>query len=392
MGKDPNTGKPVRLHVRRKTRKSAWEAVEALREQAKLGGGTAVTPKRATVAEWISEWLDIVVVEAKPRTWHTYESLMRTHVTPAIGHIALTKLSDRDVNAMLKQVATGSSGMVADNVRRTLRACLNRAVAAHRIATNPVVRSSKPLVTTDTPEALTLEQTRKLLAVARTEPDYYARWLLGILCGVRQGEVLAIRWTDIDLAEGSIKVARQVQRLTWRHGCPGGSPCGKRPASCPERAGGGLQETLPKSRDSIRTIFPPASVMSALQAHRQRQTVARVAAPAWQRSDLVFTTDEGRLIDPHQDWKRSKALFDKAGLPHIRVHTLRRTAVTAMVRTGSASPVIAAAMGWSASTTVAMLGRYTSPQAGLLKAASNALDDELWGLPGQVSNGSAQTP
>lgn len=376
MGVDPTTGKRVRRHVQRRTRREAWEAVEALREQAKRGAGAAVPAKRLTVSDWVSEWLEAKAISAKPRTVMTYESIMRAHVLPFLGHVVLERLTVQDVNKLIALTATNSSSIVADNVRRTLGTCLKASVHRGLLATNPVSRTEKPKVCTNTPDALDTSAIRRFVALLDRDP-YAARWILAVFCGLRQGEAIGLRWEDIDFDQGTIKIERQVQRLSWRHGCK--APCGKRPASCPKRHSGGLVERSPKSTDSVRLIVPPQIVLEALTTHRQQQMRERMAAPTWARADLVFTDTQGRLIDPRKDYERGKALLRKAGLPKARIHTLRHTAVTAMLGAGVSSPLISATMGWSASTTTIMLQRYAHVRVEHLRDAASALESSVFG-------------
>lgn len=373
MGVDPATGKTIRRHVQRATRREAWEALETLRDQAKRGAGTAVSPKRLTVAAWLDEWLAAIVVSVRPRTWATYESLMRNHVVPSLGSIVLDRVTVTDVNRVIARVAATSSSMVADNTRRTLRVALGAAVDRGLLVVNPVDRSVKPKVDTHTPPALKNDQIRRLIALVGQDRNA-ARWIVALFCGLRQGEALGLRWTDIDWAEGTIRVSRQVQRLLWRHGCTPAHSCGKKPASCPKRHSGGLRETPPKSADSVRTIVPPPVVMKALAAHRQRQTRERLTAVRWERPDVVFTNVLGGLIDPRGDYAEGKDLLRRAGVPEARLHTLRHTAVTAMLEAGISSPMIAATLGWSPSTTAAMLGRYGHVRVEHLRAAAVVLE------------------
>lgn len=389
MGIDPITGKPVRRHISRRTKKEAWEAMEDLREQAKRGAGTAVAPKRQTVGTWINEWLSAIVVGIRPRTWMTYESLMRNHVVPAIGHIPLDRLTVTDINLTIVAVAESSSPMVADNMRRTLRVALGAAVGRGLLVVNPVSRSVKPKVATHTPPPLSNDQVRRFVKLLIADP-YRARWLVAIFCGLRQGESLGLFWSDIDWTEGTVSINRQVQRLLWKHGCSADKRCGKRPASCPDRKDGGLRLTPPKTPESIRVNVPPKIVMLALAAHRQQQMRDRLAAKQWDMPDLVFTNNHGGMVDPKQDYKRGKVLFKAIGAPKTRIHTLRHTAVTAMLEAGLSSPLIAATLGWSPSTTAAMLGRYGHVRIEHQRAAADILEASLMGEPAPVSEVSGE--
>jgi integrase len=131
--------------------------------------------------------------------------------------------------------------------------------------------------------------------------DNAPRWTLALAMGLRQGEVLGLRWDDLDLAEGTATIRRQLQRLGWRHGCPDSIKCRKRGADCPQRWGGGLRATDPKSDAGRRTLALRARVTEELRAHRATQAAEQLASEVWTAGPdggWVFANEAGGPTDP----------------------------------------------------------------------------------------------
>lgn len=153
------------------------------------------------------------------------------------------------------------------HVRRTLSAALADAVKRGLIARNPVALARTPKHRKPAIAPYSLGQVRTLLNVAERcrQP---ARWLIAAVVGLRQGEVLGLKWDDIDADAGTLTVSRQLQRLVWQHGC-GDAPCGrKRGTDCPQRHSGGLVTSEPKSDAGTRVISwrRPSSMRCSLTA------------------------------------------------------------------------------------------------------------------------------
>jgi integrase len=144
MGLDENQ-KPVRRHVRGKTSREVSDAVAALEAQRSSTAGRAAASTKATVGEWFDEWLTIVNRTRKPKTWSTYESLIRTHCQ-GLRKTSMQRISIRQIDDLLHNVATTVSSRRASNLHRTLRSCFNLAVKRGRMPANPCVFAAVPLV------------------------------------------------------------------------------------------------------------------------------------------------------------------------------------------------------------------------------------------------------
>jgi integrase len=234
-----------------------------------------------------------------------------------------------------------------------------------------------------------------------------ARWSVALAIGLRQGEALGLRWKYVDLDTGAMKIWWQLQRLTWRHGCEDAHACGEKhhrkgckatcrqhaklkngcpkpcpkgctahAKTCPERTGGGLVFREPKGKNKrIVTIPPP--LIPVLRAQRAEQLRERLAAgQLWEENDLVFCQENGRPIDPRQDWDEWKDILAAAGLRDARVHDGRHTAGTLMIESGISPRVVMEVLGHSS---MRMMVRYTHVGSPLAQDAAQRMGDALWG-------------
>lgn len=373
MGHDENDN-PVRRHVRGKTCRDVSERVAELEKQRSDTVGLAASNAKATVGEWFDEWLTIIKRTRKPRTWSTYDSLIRTHCEQ-LRKTSMHRLTVRQIDDLLDHVATTVSPRRASNLHRTLRACLNLAMKRGRLPANPCRYAAVPRVIEHEIEPLTLTEVRLLLAAA-AEVRNTARWSVALALGLRQGEALALRWSDIDLDAATLQVRRQVQRLGWEHGCRETKP-DHRGASCPLRHGGGLVFEETKSRAGRRVVALPGQLVSQLREQRRSQAVERLAAgPAWIEQDLVFAQPDGKPIDGRADSRAWKALLKKAGVRDARLHDARHTNATLLLAQGVDGRVVMAILGWSQAV---LLTRYQHVIDSMRYEAAAKVGAAIWG-------------
>lgn len=159
-----------------------------------------------------------------------------------------------------------------------------------------------------------------------------ARWAFALALGLRQGEALRLKWSDVDLDAGTLVVRRGRLRPRWRHGCDG--TCGRKfggHCRVPDRDD--TAET--KSRAGRRTVGLPAELVKLLRTHRTEQDREREqAAQLWQEGDWLFATPTGRPVNPRTDYDEWKRLLERAGVREGRLHDARHTAATVLLLLG----------------------------------------------------------
>jgi integrase len=245
----------------------------------------------------------------RPSTYRSYEQLTRVHLIPTLGNIPLEKLSATDVRGMLSAKTHEVSERTVMHIRAVLRNSLNLALEDELIIRNPAIarrrrgQSAKPK-SKNGATALKKDEVKRLLEAIRGE-RLRALYLVALAVGLRQGEILGLRWQDIDLKAGALTVNKALQRIN-----------------------GNYMLVEPKSATSRRTISPlPTAITSALIEHKARQDDERDAlGQRWlNRWELVFTTPYGAPLHGTTVTHGFQAICEGAGLRRIRFHDLRHS-------------------------------------------------------------------
>jgi integrase len=219
-------------------------------------------------------------------------------------------------------------------------------------------------------EPYTVEEVRQLLKAAG-ERRNSARWAIALALGLRQGEVLGLRWSDVDLDTDVLWVRRGRLRPRYEHGC--GGTCGKKPGYCPRRQHARPETDDTKSRAGRRAIGLPVELVELLRAHQVEQARERAtAAQLWRDSDYVFTTPRGEPVNPNTDYQHWKRLLADAGL----LHDARHTAVTVLLILGVPERAVMGLMGWS---TTAMAARYQHLTGTVRGDVAQRVGGLIWG-------------
>jgi integrase len=382
FGYDVTTGKRIRKHVRGQTKAKVAEKIKQL-EADRDGGYTAVS-RDTTLLDWLDYWIASKQNTVRPKTLAGYQVDRGYVVSSRTGTIKLTKLTPEDVERLYASVLgrpTCSAGTVA-HLRRTLSAALNTAVARGRLSRNPIKLAHTPTQEAAEVEPFSVSEAKRILAVARHRRNS-ARWSVGLALGLRQGEVLGLQWSDVDLKQDTVRIRRQLQRLTWKHGCLVPSRCvhprsGKpnRGADCPQRHGGGLVIAEPKSKAGRRPIALPAALADELREHRVAQAQERIAAGAlWRGGNWVFASEVGGPLDPRKDYRDWVELLKSADVRPARLHDARHTAATLLLVIGVDARTVMALMGWSST---ALLQRYQHVVDELRRDAAHRIGQALW--------------
>lgn len=273
--------------------------------------------------------------------------------------------------------ANGKAAGTAHQVHRTIRTALNEAVRRGHITRNPARLAKAPQLDDHEIEPYTVDQVRRLLAEAGKRRNS-ARRAMALALGLRQGEALGLKWSDVDLENGTLTVRRARQRPKWRHGCDGA--CGHKHAGyCPERIPTRAAAAATKSSAGRRTIGIPESLVSLLEAHQREQQAERAkAGQLWQEAGWLFTTPTGDPINPRSDYDDWKQLLKNAGVRDGRLHDARHTAATVLLLLGTLDRAVMGIMGWS---NPAMAKNYQHMTGRINSDIAKRVDLLLWGAP-----------
>lgn len=304
-------GGMVRRHVCGATPEDVENKLVELRKAAR--SGTPISPAGLTVAAYLVEWVEQVAApRVRPTTARSYRDKVAKHLVPRLGRKRLAQLSVRDVRQLLSGLAAdGVGARTIQYAHATLRAALEDAMREEIVTRNvaKLVRMSRPPKREREP--LTVAQVRVLLAGTK-EHRLYALFVVLAVLGLRRSEALGLRWEDVDLDKGTIRIRRSLQRVD-----------------------SGLVVMDTKTQRSARVIPLPQLVVDALRRLRGTQERERSElGPRWPDLGYVFTTPIGTPIDPRNCTRTIQDACVAAGLPRIRLHDLRHGCVSVLLALG----------------------------------------------------------
>ena len=242
-------------------------------------------------------------------------AVVRLHINgDDLGNIPIGRLQYAHVQDWIDRKAASYSPNYVRELVNPLRMALATAVKRNIIAANPCDGIELPRVSRSTWSVLTEEEARRLITGTAAD-RYHALWVLAVTLGIRRGELLALRWSDIDLDRRTITIQRTITRDASGHWIVG---------------------HMPKTESSRRTIRIPERCLTALRHHRTRQLERRLAAGgAWLDTGAVFDRGLGEHWENGTSlWREFIATLDRLGLPRIRQHDLRHTAASHMLCAG----------------------------------------------------------
>ena len=332
---------------------AAAKLTAALRDRDK---GLPIVAEKQTVENYLVNWLVSVKPAIRPRTWQRYGELLTLHVVPTLGKTTLARLTAQQVQALYGyKLGEELSGTTVHHLHAVLHRALAQAERLGLVARNVCDLVEAPRMAEREMQVLAREQVRHLLDMANDD-RLAALYVLAVSTGMRQGELLALRWRDVDFATGSIQVRATLQRTREY----------------------GLTLAPPKTKQSRRRIKLGTVALEALRTHRTRQVEERLkSGPAWDSTlDLVFANEIGRPIEPQNLVRRAfYPLLQRAALPRIRFHDLRHTAATLLLSSGI-NPKIVSEMLGHASITIT-LGIYSHVLPEMQAQAAAAMDAAL---------------
>ena len=311
--RDPKTGR----------RRQKWHSVQGTKRDAEaelirllhqLQTDTYVEPKRVAVEDHLRSWQQHIAQRVRPKTAERYESIIDHNLIPALGHHQLSALRPHHIaeawaSALADGRRDGTGGLkprTVEMMHRVLFSALKQAVRWGLLARNPAEAVDPPRPDYRELQVLTPDEASQLLdAVARSK--LYIPVLLAVTTGMRRGEILALRWKDIDLEQATLQVCRSLGQTK-----------------------SGLYFAAPKTTRGRRSISLPAIAVEALRRHKIRQAERYLANGVGNKGPegLVVCRWDGEPLRPGSLSHHFQYVIQRAGLPRITFHALRHSHIT----------------------------------------------------------------
>ncbi|WP_425146534.1 tyrosine-type recombinase/integrase [Deinococcus sp.] len=290
--------------------------------KAELRLGLVSDTKGITMGQFLDQWMEHKRVSLKPKSIEDYSWVIEHRLKPTLERLPLEKLKVLDIERMMRKVREETSPNAAKRARTVLRMALEQAVKWQMVPRNLADIVDVPKIEKKEMQVWEPGQVTRFLALVQLH-RLSAFFHLALTTGMRCGELQALRWADIDWEKSTLQVRLTANEIR-----------------------GHITFNTPKSRASRRTIHLSPSTMETLTAHRKRQAQERQALEGgWKESGLVFASDVGTPLS-NANLRRLLILQSaKAELPTIRLHDMRHTAATAMIRRGYTAKLVADILG-----------------------------------------------
>lgn len=352
-GRNPVNSK--RKRIKRTFKGTRHEAeIELARLITEWEKGVYIEPGKMSVGEYLLWWVDqhIAARNLAPKTVVSYRQIINLHLIPAIGSIPLTKLQPMHIQQYVTNHLKTRSPRTVAYTLTLLKQALKHAVQKWRLLPfNPADAIERPSYRRVKFQALTLEGAQEFLDSVR-DHKHYPIIYTALYTGMRQGELLGLRWEDVDFNRSVLKVQRTAQWVT----------------------GLGRIEKPPKTEAGLREVDLPASVISLFKDLRKQQMENRLfMAERYEENNLVFCQENGKPVDPANLTCRFRRLADMAGLPDLRFHDLRHTHASLMLAAGEQLHVVQQRLGHEKPSTTADIYGHAIP--GQQKAAAERFDN-----------------
>jgi integrase len=361
LGTDPLTQKRLtRYHSFKGTKKDA--EAELIRLKAAANKGEYVDPSKLSLGEFLNRWESWAAGQVSPKTYERYSELLKLYVRPRLGAARLQRL--RAVNFaelygdLQKPKGAGGAGLAPRTVGHVH--CLLKRIMSHALkwsltTSNPVASADPPPVQRPEVEILGPLQIKTIVQGLKTHPLYPIA-VLGLATGMRRGELVALRWMDVDLDGGRIRVEQSLEQTKPSRAVsssPSPDETSVAKSASRARAKPVLRFKTPKTKAGRRSITIPSSIVTELRTHWRRQQEERLALGLGKASDddLVFARYDGSPYPPDSltsDWARTVRLLR---LPDVTFHALRHTHVSQLIASGLDVVTVSRRIGHSNPTT-----------------------------------------
>ena len=321
--------------------------------QAQVENGLTLAGAQTKVVDYLEDWLIVHATSVRPKTSDQYKQIIKQHIIPDLGLIKMKDLQPKQIQALYgKKLEHGISSRTVQLIHAVLRRALNQAVNMGMIGRNPALAITRPKVRRKEMKTLSDNQVRTLLSVAQGDRFEAVFWL-AVTTGLRLGELMGLKWSDLDWVHRRLHIQRQLQRQRT-----------------------GLEFSEPKTAAGRRVIVLGEATVEKLRKHLDLQLAERqAAAKYWKENDMMFPSSRGTPMDPSNLYHNFKSLLKKANLPDIRFHDLRHTAATLMLQQGTHPKIVQERLGHS---NISMtLDTYSHVLPGMQDEVAGKMDDLL---------------
>ena len=385
VGYDPGTGKQLVRSFSGKTQAEVRKKMQLAAVE--LDTGMYQAPVRLTLGAWLTTWENEYLGDVKPFTVASYHTQIENHIKPALGAVSLQSLTapqiqkfynqlqksgarkpKHDKNGAILKDASGKtvyedcplSPKSIKNVHGVLHKALQQAVEIGYIRTNPSDACKLPRIEQMEIKPLDESATADFLR-AIAGHRFELLYTVALFTGMREGEIIGLKWDRVDFDKGTILIDRQLHR---------------------EKKKGGVYVFAPLKNGKSRTVMPAPFVMTLLRKQRARQAEMRfTAAELWEESGLVFTDELGHHLATHTVYKTFKALVASIGRPDARFHDLRHSYAVAAIRSGDDIKTVQENLGHA--TAAFTLDKYGHVTEQMKQASAERMEHYIDGILSQ---------
>ena len=353
VGYDPETGKQKFKNVLGKSQSEVKEKLKAAIEESK--DIDLIKAEEYTVGQWMDVWFEnCAKLKVRPSSHQTYKGYIENHIKPYIGSIPLNQLTSLDLQKLYKKLLNkgrverkeskeqpkGLSAKTVRNINQVISSAMEFAKSQKLIRNNPTDGCSLPKAEHKEMQTLSAEQLSAFFTEAK-ESGVYEFYYIALATGLRRGELLGLKWQDIDFENGILHIHRQVSRID-----------------------GEVVEAPLKTKNSYRNVAIGADAVEILKAQKEKM-----------QSDYVFPSPTGGPISPDSVLHMLHRVLNRAGLPKVRFHDLRHTFATLALQNGVDVKTVSGMLGhYSAGFTLDIYAHVTTTAQ---KQAANTMDSVL---------------
>ena len=355
-GRNPETGKPIYKNVLGKTQAEVKAKLKAAIEDS--GNLDVLKAEQYTTGQWMDVWFEnCAKIKVRPSSHQTYRGYIDNHIKPNIGDIPLGKLSSLHLQKLYKKLLAGGrverveakgqpkglSAKTVRNINQVISSAMDFARDQKLISSNPTDGCALPKLEHKEMKTLPVEQLTSFLREAK-ESGVFELYYIELATGLRRGELLGLKWEDIDLERGNLRVQRQIARIN-----------------------GAVVEAPLKTKNAYRTLPLSADAVGVLREQKKKSG----------NSPYVFPSPTGGPISPDSVLHMLHRVLKRAGLSKVRFHDLRHTFATLALQNGVDIKTVSGMLGhYSAGFT---LDTYTHVTTSAKKEAANTMGSILSG-------------